>query len=115
MTANKKTVALYIESFKTSSHEKILSCLTDDVVWEMPGLFYLTGKAAFGNKIANDHFIGNPQIEISSLTEEDDIVVAEGSVKCDFRTGDLLDAAFCDVFRMEKGKIKRLTSYQMNR
>lgn len=115
MTANKNTVALYIEGFKTYDRKKILLCLTEDIVWDMPGFFHLSGKEAFDKEIEKNHFIENPEIEIVSLTEENDIVVAEGIIKCNFRTGDLLNAAFCDVFQMEDGKIKKLTSYQMTR
>ena len=115
MTANKTRVASYIEGYKTYDRKKILSCLTEDIVWEMPGFFHLSGKEAFDKEIEKNHFIENPEIEIISLTEENDIVVAEGTIKCNFRTGDLLNAAFCDVFQMESGKIKKLTSYQMTR
>ncbi|WP_447637767.1 nuclear transport factor 2 family protein [Flavobacterium microcysteis] len=115
MTANKNTVASYIEGFKTYDRKKILSCLTEDIIWDMPGFFHLSGKEAFDKEIEKNHFIENPEIEIVSLTEENNIVVAEGTIKCNFRTGDLLNAAFCDVFQMEGGKIKKLTSYQMTR
>jgi len=38
MTRNKETVDKYMYAFGRSDHEKILSCLTDDVEWEIPGL-----------------------------------------------------------------------------
>jgi hypothetical protein len=37
--------------------------------------------------------------------------VAEGSVLTQRREGSLLRLAFCDVFEMEREKIKRLISY----
>ena len=104
-----------MDGFIASDHEKILSCLTDDIVWEMPGMFYLTGKEAFDKEIENDYFEGRPTIKIIRMTEENDIVVAEGSVQCKIRAGGLLDALFCDVFHMQNGKIKQLTTYQMNK
>ncbi|MBC8645196.1 MULTISPECIES: nuclear transport factor 2 family protein [Flavobacterium] len=115
MTSNKYTVVSYIEGFRTYDHKKILSCLAEDIVWDMPGFFHLIGKEAFDKEIEKNHFIENPEIEIISLTEENDTVVVEGKIKCNFRSGDLLNAAFCDVFQMENGKIKKLTSYQMTR
>ena len=45
------------------------------------------------------------------MIEEDDVVVAEGSVRTHKRDGTELRLRFCDVFVMEAGKIKRLTSY----
>lgn len=92
----------------------ILPCLTDDVVWIMPGVFEHKGKAAFDEEIENENFVGSPTIQIRRLTEENDVVVAEGSVQCQMKDGNFLDAVFCDVFEMSGGKIRRLTSYQMS-
>ena len=104
-----------MEGFRESNHEKILSCLTDDVSWYMPGFINLEGKDAFDKEIENDFFEGSPTIEITRMVEENDIVVAEGSVQCKIKAGGMLDALFCDVFYMEGGKIMGLTTYHMNR
>jgi ketosteroid isomerase-like protein len=55
--------------------------------------------------------VGRPAITITRVTEEKDVVVAEGSVLTQRKEGSLLRLAFCDVFEMERGKIKRLISY----
>jgi ketosteroid isomerase-like protein len=115
MTGNKKCVEDYMEGFRTGDHAKILSCLTEDIEWEMPGIFHLTGKQAFDNEIENDLFVGKPTINITRMTEENDVVVAEGEVQSKFKSGDLLDAVFCDVFLMKNGRIKKLTTYQVNK
>ena len=115
MTENKKTVEQYMDGFRNSDHQKILSCLTDDVIWEMPGIYKHVGKEEFDKEIENDNFIGSPTIEIVRLVEESDVVIAEGSVKAKMKNGNLLDTVFCDVFIMSNGKIKHLTSYLMSR
>lgn len=102
-----------MEGFRKSDHAQILSCLTEDVVWEMPGAFYLEGKEAFDGEIENDAFKGSPIITHVRLVEEDNIVVAEGKVQGHFKNGDTMNAVFCDVFYFEGGKIKKLTSYVM--
>ena len=43
MSENKDVVERYMEGFRRSDHAMILSCLTDDVVWDMPGAFHLVG------------------------------------------------------------------------
>ena len=111
MTENKTTVEKYIEGFRKSDHQLILSCLTDDVEWEMPGAFHLTGKDAFDKEIENENFVGRPAITITRLTEESDVVVAEGSVRTERKAGGFLNAVFCDVFVMQHGKIRRLITY----
>jgi ketosteroid isomerase-like protein len=111
--SNKKVVEIYMDGFRKSDHEQILSCLTDNVIWEMPGLFYKVGKEAFDKEIENDAFIGKPTITVIRMVEEGNIVVAEGSVTSQMKNGELLDAMFCDVFHFKGDKIKQLTGYLM--
>ena len=111
VTENKRTVERYMDGFRKSDHGQVLSCLTDDVVWDMPGAFHLVGKDAFDGEIENPAFVGRPTITITRMVEEDDVVVAEGSVRAQRRDGGLLNAVFCDVFAMKGGKIQRLTTY----
>ena len=113
MTENKKTVEKYMSGFRNGDHAQILSCLTDDVEWEMPGAFHLRGKEAFDREIANEAFVGRPTITVTRMTEENDVVIAEGSVRSPRRAGGVLHGVFCDVFVMERSKIKRLTTYFM--
>jgi uncharacterized protein len=111
MTENKRTVEAYMDGFRKSDHALILSCLTDDVEWEMPGAFRVTGKEAFDGEIENDAFVGSPTIAVTRLTEENNVVVAEGSVRSERKDGGFLTGEFCDVFVMQRGKIKRLITY----
>jgi uncharacterized protein len=97
--------------FRATDHALILSCLTDDVEWEIPGMFHSRGKAAFDQEIENDGFVGRPDIEVTRMIEEENVVMAEGSVRTQKSDGGELRLRFCDVFVMEAGKIKRLTSY----
>ena len=105
----------YMEGFRRSDHEQILSCLADDVEWEIPGVFHARGKEAFREHIVDEGFVGSPAITVTRLTEDDDVVVAEGSVRTRRSDGTLLDLAFCDVFEVQDNKIRRLVSYLMER
>jgi ketosteroid isomerase-like protein len=102
-----------MDGFRKSDHNQILSCLSDDVEWEMPGTFHLVGKEAFDKEIENDAFVGSPTITITRMTEENDVVIAEGAVRCQRRDGAFLNAMFCDAFTMQNAKIKRLVTYQV--
>jgi ketosteroid isomerase-like protein len=113
MTQNKKVVDRYMDGFRRSDHAQILSCLTDDVEWEIPGAFHIRGKEAFDKHIEDEGFVGSPAIIVTRLTEEGDVVVAEGSVRTQQKDGTSLHLAFCDVFEMQGGKIQRLISYLM--
>jgi ketosteroid isomerase-like protein len=113
MSQNKQTVQKYMDAFTRTDHEEILSCLMDNVEWEIPGAFHVTGKDAFDKEIENDAFVGSPAIRVTRMTEEDDVVVAEGTVHSARKDGGVLHALFCDVFVMQEAKIKHLTSYLM--
>jgi ketosteroid isomerase-like protein len=113
--SNKKVVKIYIEGFNEGDHGKILSCLTEDVVWEMPGYFYLTGKEQFDKEIENDAFEGKPMVGLTRMIEEGEVVVAEGAVISKMKSGASFHAVFCDVFHFRQGKIRHLTTYLMQK
>jgi ketosteroid isomerase-like protein len=113
MCPHEKVVARYMDGFRRSDHEQILSCLTDDVEWEIPGVFHARGKGAFDEHIEDERFVGRPAINVTRLVEEGDVVVAEGSVRTQRKDGKILNLAFCDVFELQGGKIRRLVSYLM--
>jgi ketosteroid isomerase-like protein len=111
----KRTVRTYFEGFETGDHAAILSLLTDDVTWEMPGFFDLSGKEAFDAEIENDAFEGHPKLTVRRLVEEEDVVVAVGAVEAARTDGGTLSAVFADVFYFEGQRIHRLETYLMER
>jgi uncharacterized protein len=113
MTDNKRTVERYMAAFRVTDHAEVLACLTDDVEWELPGAFRISGKEAFDRHIEDDSFTGKPEITVHRLTEENEVVVAEGAVRTQKKDGEVLNLVFCDVFEMREGKIRKLTSYLM--
>jgi uncharacterized protein len=66
MSENKRTVTEYLEGFRRSDHARILSCLTDDVEWDIPGMFHVGGKEAFDREIENAAFVGSPRITVAA-------------------------------------------------
>lgn len=111
MSANKRTIERYMDGFRRSDHAQVLDCLTDDVEWVIHGWAHLVGKDAFDREIENEQFVGSPLITITRVTEENDVVVAEGAVRSHRRDGGMLNAVFCDVFTMREAKIKQVISY----
>ena len=111
MTARTTVVERYLDGFRRSDHRQVLDCLTDDVVWDLPGHAHLEGKEAFDREIENDAFTGSPTVRITRMVEENNVVIAEGTVRAAWKGGGVLEAVFCDAFEMEGGRIKRLISY----
>ena len=91
----------------------VLSCLTEDVEWLIPGVFHVHGREAFDKEIENEAFVGSPAIVVTRTVEEADVVFAEGTVRAQRRDGGTLHLMFCDAFEMRAGKIRKLTSYLM--
>ena len=113
MTTNKQTVDDYMEGFRRTDRAQILACLADDVEWHIPGAFSIKGKYALNGHIVDDGFVEAPQITVTRMTEENDVVVVEGSVRTGRKDGGIMTLVFCDVFEMRGGKVARLTSYLM--
>lgn len=80
-------------------------------LWVIPGAFHVRGKADFAEHIVDYGYAGHPVITINRLVEEGDVVVAEGSVQAPKQDRTFLNLAYCDVFDMRNGKIRRLVSY----
>jgi uncharacterized protein len=111
MSENTRTIEAYIAGFNALDHAQILSCLTDDVEWVMPGFFHYTVKDAFDKEIENPAFTGAPVVRLTRMTEQNDVVVAEGTVIATKNTGEKLPLVFCDVFEMRGGKIRKLIGF----
>ena len=108
---NKQTIESYMDGFRRTNRAQILSCLTDDVEWKIPGVFDVRGKEEFDRHIVDDGFTGHPEITVTRLTEENDVVVAEGRVRAQRTDGSYVNLEFCDVFELQDGRIRRLISY----
>jgi len=102
-----------MDAYTRFARAEILDTLTDDVRWDVPGAFNVQGKAAFDEHIVDPYADGPPEITITRLTGENDVVVAEGTVRAPRRDGTVLNLDYCDVFEMHEGKIARLISYLM--
>ncbi len=107
MSDNKKTIVRCIDGFNKVDHAQILDCLTEDVEWVMLGSSHHVGKEAFGKEIQNPGGSDIPVITITRMTEENDIVIAEGTVLTHKKS----PMVFCDVFEMQNGKIRKLICY----
>jgi uncharacterized protein len=112
MTANKHTVQKFMDAVSKSNHADVLSCLTDDVEWVIPGMFHTKGKDDFDKQIESEGIV-SCTITVTRMTEENNVVIAEGSVQVARTDGGLLNTVFCDVFVLQDAKIKHLTAYLM--
>jgi ketosteroid isomerase-like protein len=111
VSRRKEVVETYFEGFRRSDHQQILACLTDGVIWDLPGYRHLTGKEAFDQEIENEEFVGSPTLTVDRLIEEGDAVVAIGHGEGTHKSGEIHRFAFCDVFTFMGDKVCRVESY----
>ena len=111
MNNNKATVQKYIDSFNNSDYEQILSCIAEDIEWTVPSMYHLEGKDAFDEQLRGDTSPGSPTLNVTHMIEENNVVVAEGTMQSPTKDGGVMNAMFCDIYVLEDSKIKNMTSY----
>jgi ketosteroid isomerase-like protein len=111
MSERRRVVEEYFEGFRKSDHECVLRCLTDDVVWDLPGFAHLEGKEAFDAEIENEDFVGSPKLVVDRLVQEGNTIVAIGWGEGRHRSGEVHRFAYCDVFTFTENLVSRVESY----
>jgi ketosteroid isomerase-like protein len=110
-TKNKEVIRKLNKGFEQDEVDAILSCVSDDVHWYVPGAFTAHGKEEFRQQIHNENFVGTPTITIKNEVAEGDYVAVEGSVTSRFKDGNMFNAYFHNTYRLENEKVKEMTSY----
>jgi ketosteroid isomerase-like protein len=111
VSTRKAVVETYFDGFRRSNHEQILACLTDEVIWYLPGYTLLAGKRGFDSEIENENFVGSPMLTVDRLIEAADTIVATGNGEAKQKTGEVHRFAFCDIFTFADELIARVESY----
>jgi uncharacterized protein len=110
MSPNKKVVEAYLAATDKSKLDPLLA---DDVEWVEwvdgvpPSGAVTRGKEAHIKNYGDDVLRG----EVHRLTEENNVVVAEGTAHVTKKDGSSLSVRFVDIFELERGKIKRKSSF----
>jgi uncharacterized protein len=108
---NKQVVRKLNKAFEADDVETILSCLADDISWDVPGHFTCKGKQGFKSQIHNDAFEGAPVITIKNEIAEGDYLAVEGTVTSKFKGGAPFNAVFHNTYLLKDNKVKAMTSY----
>ena len=110
MSSNKKLVERYLT---TADKSRLGELLADDVEW----VEWVDGVGASGvitrGKEAHIKNFGDDELrgELHRLTEEGNVVVAEGTAHVTKKDGAKLSVRYVDIFEVERGKIKRKSSF----
>jgi uncharacterized protein len=109
MSPNKSLVESYFAS-KGTDYARLLSDDVELIEWAdgVPASGVRThGKSAFVENRGGREY----QTEVSRMTEEDNVVVVEGTARGTKENGDPWTVQFLDIFELESGKVKRLIAF----
>jgi uncharacterized protein len=110
MSANRNLIEAYLGTTDRSQAGRFLADNVEWVEWGegVPPTGVITrGKEAFIQNFGSDDL----RSEIHRITEEGNVVVAEGTAHVTKKDGNHLSVRFVDIFEVENGKIKRLNSF----
>jgi ketosteroid isomerase-like protein len=112
---NKEIIQNVIDAFDSNDVDGILDLLTDDVEWHMLGDQVISGKDEL-----KEYFSKNAGMKLLSSTKdhiiiEGDRAAVDGNVQCAGKNGETMDMYYCDVYELEKGKVKKIVSYTVNK
>jgi len=110
MGPNKKIVETYLA---TTDKSKLGSLLADDVEWvEWGDGVPATGAVTRGKEAHIKNFGGDTvRSEVHRLTEENNVVIAEGTAHVTKKDGGSLSVRFVNIFEVENGRIQRKQSF----
>ena len=112
MTDQTEMVERYTDGFRTGDRAKIVSCLTNDVVWALHGDKTLVGKDAFAAE-ADSGEGPNPRLTLDRLIEEGDTVAVTGRGSVALGDGDPVDFVYSEVFTFADGLICKLDTFHI--
>jgi uncharacterized protein len=112
---NSETIHNVIDAFDNNDVDTILSLVTDDAEWHMLGDQVISGKEEM-----REFFSKNAGMKMLSSTKdhiiiEGDRAAVDGNVQCIGKNGLVMDMYYCDVYELEKGRVKKIVSYTVNK
>lgn len=111
MTNQNKAILEKANAAVTSGdNEGFLAHCTEDVQWTFVGDQTLHGKAAV-RQYMETTYVEPPKFKVANLISEGDFVTALGEIALKDKEGELVNYKYCDVWRLEEGKLAELTAF----
>ena len=110
---SKSNEAVLLEANKAVSngdYEGFLAFCTEDTHWTFVGEKILKGKEAV-RQWMTETYIEPPKLNVSKLIEQDDFLVAIGTIAVKEENGKTVFSSYCDVWRLQDGKLAELNAF----
>lgn len=111
-TDNKQIVQIVNDAFSSGNIAAFLEYCAEDVRWTMAGKSATVGKEVLRQMMDDDNW-HPPVINVRSTISEGNRAVCEGTMTMSSKKGEHFEGSFCDVYRIEDGKIRELFSYMV--
>jgi uncharacterized protein len=110
VSPNKKLIETYLA---TTDKSKLGPLLADDVEWVEWGDGVPPSGVITRGKEAHLKNYGDNKLrsEVHRLTEENNVVVAEGTAHVTKKDGSSFSVRYVNIFELENGKVKRKSSF----
>jgi ketosteroid isomerase-like protein len=102
------------EKFLKDRNGFFLEYVADDIRWNIVGTGVITGKKNFLEEMKRQELENYPVITIKNVIIEGEYIIVESTGKNYSKTGKPDEPAYCDIYRLEDGKIRELTTYIVN-
>lgn len=107
---NREIVQKVNDSFSNYDPEAFISCCAEDVKWHM-NTTTVTGKEAIRKVLQNVPFDLPPVLTIKDIIADESGAACTGHCKMQNTKGEISNGLFCDVYKIEGGRINELSSY----
>ena len=110
-TENKALIQKINEAFAQGNTDFFLHHLAEDARWNIISISTITGKDNIEKNMEVQGLETFPVVTVKNVTEQGDSVVVESTGNASRKRGAGYTASYCDIYRMENGKIKEFTTY----
>jgi ketosteroid isomerase-like protein len=107
---NKEIVRRVNEAFSNNDNEAFISCCAENVKWHM-NTTTVTGKDGIRKALESVPFDLPPVLTIKHIIADESGAACTGHCIMQNSKGDKSSALFCDVYKIEDGRINELSSY----
>jgi ketosteroid isomerase-like protein len=109
--SNKRLVEKVLEMFANNNHDKYLKYLDENIKWNIIGMSVISGKIEFLKAVKSLELENFISFKIKNIISEGEFVVVESNCSNNERREKFNIPAYCDIYRLNNGKICELTSY----
>ncbi|MFA7419214.1 MAG: nuclear transport factor 2 family protein [Melioribacteraceae bacterium] len=108
---NKKLIRDINSAYLKGDTGFVSAHLTEDMCWNIVGMPVIIGKNEFLKAVKTLELENFPSISAKSIISEGEYVVVESSGRDTTNRTASSYRAYCDIYLIQKGKIKELTTY----